>query len=99
MVTPAPVGPTPRPDVRPVAPGMHLLFAQSGRIEHVPLDGYDMSAGDAKPLLHIPVSTSLHKHQQSSPGFPGKTTNFLSGKALNSRGRGVDDVIFNLFQI
>ncbi|KAF1394423.1 hypothetical protein PFLUV_G00000120 [Perca fluviatilis] len=54
-VTPAPVGPTPRPDVHPVAPGTHLLFAQSGKIEHVPLDGYNIRKEEAKPLLHIPV--------------------------------------------
>ncbi|KAM7394805.1 hypothetical protein PAMP_021585 [Pampus punctatissimus] len=53
-VTPPPVGPTPRPDVHPVAPGTHLLFAQSGKLEHVPLDGYNMKKEDAKPLLHIP---------------------------------------------
>ncbi|XP_040891311.1 nidogen-1-like [Toxotes jaculatrix] len=53
-VTPAPVGPTPRPDVQPVAPGTHLLFAQSGKIEHVPLAGYSMKKEEAKPLLHIP---------------------------------------------
>uniref|UniRef100_A0A8C4HNC4 Nidogen 1b n=1 Tax=Dicentrarchus labrax TaxID=13489 RepID=A0A8C4HNC4_DICLA len=53
-VTPPPVGPTPRPDVHPVAPGTHLLFAQSGKIEHVPLDGYNMKMEEAKPLLHIP---------------------------------------------
>uniref|UniRef100_A0A3Q3X132 Uncharacterized protein n=1 Tax=Mola mola TaxID=94237 RepID=A0A3Q3X132_MOLML len=52
--TPVPVGPTPRPDVRPVAPGTHLLFAQSGKIEHVPLDGLSMRTEEAKPLLHIP---------------------------------------------
>lgn len=54
-MTPTPVGPTPRPDVHPVAPGTHLLFAQSGRIEHVPLDGYTMRKQEAKPLLHVPV--------------------------------------------
>ncbi|XP_058496707.1 nidogen-1-like [Solea solea] len=53
-VTPPPVGPTPRPDVHPVAPGSALLFAQSGKIEHVPLDGYDMKKDEAKALLHIP---------------------------------------------
>jgi len=54
-VTPSPVGPTPRPDVHPVAPGTHLLFAQSGKIEQVPLDGYLMRKEEAKPLLHLPV--------------------------------------------
>ncbi|XP_070778426.1 nidogen-1-like [Enoplosus armatus] len=53
-VTPPPVGPTPRPDVHPVAAGTHLLFAQSGKIEHVPLDGYNIKKEEAKPLLHIP---------------------------------------------
>ncbi|XP_070771837.1 nidogen-1 [Enoplosus armatus] len=51
---PPPVGPTPRPDVHPLPPGTHLLFAQSGRIEHVPLEGYDMKKDDAKPILHLP---------------------------------------------
>ncbi|KAI3352670.1 hypothetical protein L3Q82_020124 [Scortum barcoo] len=54
VVTPPPVGPTPRPDVHPVAPGTHLLFAQSGKIEQVPLDGYNIKKEEAKPLLHIP---------------------------------------------
>ncbi|XP_056266669.1 nidogen-1-like isoform X1 [Pseudoliparis swirei] len=53
-VTPSLVGPTPRPDVHPVAPGTHLLFAQSGKIEQVPLDGYLMRKEEAKPLLHLP---------------------------------------------
>ncbi|KAF3688158.1 Nidogen-1 [Channa argus] len=53
-VTPAPVGPTPRPDVDPVSPGTYLLFAQSGKIEHIPLDGYNMKKEAAKPLLHVP---------------------------------------------
>uniref|UniRef100_H3CGM1 Nidogen 1 n=1 Tax=Tetraodon nigroviridis TaxID=99883 RepID=H3CGM1_TETNG len=53
-VMPTPVGPTPRPDVQPVAAGTHLLFARSGRIERVPLDGYRMKTEEAGPLLHIP---------------------------------------------
>uniref|UniRef100_A0AAQ6AFF5 Nidogen 1b n=1 Tax=Amphiprion ocellaris TaxID=80972 RepID=A0AAQ6AFF5_AMPOC len=53
-LTPLPIGPTPRPDVHPIAPGTHLLFAQSGKIEHLPLDGYRMKKEEAKPLLHIP---------------------------------------------
>lgn len=53
-VAPPPVGPTPRPDVQPVPPGTHLLFAQSGRIEHVPLEGYDMKKEDAKAVIHLP---------------------------------------------
>lgn len=53
---PPPVRPTPRPDVHPLQPGTHLLFAQSGRIEHVPMDGQDMKKTDARALLHLPVS-------------------------------------------
>uniref|UniRef100_A0A8C7YWT9 Nidogen 1b n=1 Tax=Oryzias sinensis TaxID=183150 RepID=A0A8C7YWT9_9TELE len=53
-VTPTPGGPTPRPDVHPISPGTHLLFAQSGKIEHVPLDGYKIKTEEARPLLHIP---------------------------------------------
>ncbi|RVE76570.1 hypothetical protein OJAV_G00010130 [Oryzias javanicus] len=53
-VTPTPGGPTPRPDVHPVSLGTHLVFAQSGKIEHVPLDGYKLKTEEARPLLHIP---------------------------------------------
>ncbi|XP_037534042.1 nidogen-1 [Nematolebias whitei] len=52
-IAPTPVGPRPRPNVH-LPPGTHLLFAQSGRIEHIPLDGYDMKKDDAKPVLHVP---------------------------------------------
>ncbi|KAM9364369.1 nidogen-1 [Pholidichthys leucotaenia] len=51
---PPTVGPRPRPDVDPVPAGSHLLFAQTGRIEHVPLHGYDMKKNDAKAVLHLP---------------------------------------------
>lgn len=51
---PTPVGPTPRPDVHPLPPGTHLLYAQSGRIEHVPLEGYEMKKDAGKALLHLP---------------------------------------------
>uniref|UniRef100_A0A6Q2YWT3 Uncharacterized protein n=1 Tax=Esox lucius TaxID=8010 RepID=A0A6Q2YWT3_ESOLU len=53
-VVPPPIGPTPRPDVSPVAPGTHLLFSQSGKIEHIPLDGYSLKKQEAKALLHLP---------------------------------------------
>ncbi|XP_075452916.1 nidogen-1 [Ascaphus truei] len=51
---PPPVGPSVRPDVVPLPSGTHLLFAQSGKIEHVPLEGNNMKKTDAKALLHIP---------------------------------------------
>ncbi|KAM6280871.1 nidogen-1 isoform 2-T2 [Porphyrio hochstetteri] len=48
------IGPSVRPDTVPLPPGTHLLFAQSGKIEHVPLDGNNMKKNGAKALLHIP---------------------------------------------
>ncbi|MGH0139077.1 UNVERIFIED_CONTAM: hypothetical protein FKN15_068558, partial [Acipenser sinensis] len=56
---PPPVGPTPRPDVHPLPPGTHLLFTQSGKIEHVPLEGYTMKKNEAKAVLHLPDSCSI----------------------------------------
>ncbi|XP_030627952.1 nidogen-1-like [Chanos chanos] len=53
-VAPPPVGPTTRPDVTPLAPGANLLFAQSGRIDHIPLDGNSMKKEEAKTMLHLP---------------------------------------------
>uniref|UniRef100_A0AAY4CPH5 Nidogen 1a n=1 Tax=Denticeps clupeoides TaxID=299321 RepID=A0AAY4CPH5_9TELE len=48
------VRPTPRPDVYPLPPGTNLLFTQSGRIEFIPLDGYDMKQSEVKTALHLP---------------------------------------------
>lgn len=48
------VGPTPRPDVVPLPPGTHLLFAQNGKIEHIPVEGFSMKKSEAKTLLHVP---------------------------------------------
>uniref|UniRef100_A0A3Q2P057 Nidogen 1 n=1 Tax=Fundulus heteroclitus TaxID=8078 RepID=A0A3Q2P057_FUNHE len=47
------IGPRPRPDVV-LPPGTHLLFAQSGRIDHIPMVDYDMKKEDAKAVLHLP---------------------------------------------
>ncbi|CAL8367216.1 unnamed protein product [Gadus morhua 'NCC'] len=49
-----PVRPTPRPNVQPPPSGTHLVFAQNGRIEHIPLEGYDMKPDQAKTVLHLP---------------------------------------------
>ncbi|KAK2824085.1 hypothetical protein Q5P01_021260 [Channa striata] len=54
-----PVGPTTRPNVYPLPPGTHLLFSQSGRIEHVPLEGYEMKKDDAKAVLHLPETVII----------------------------------------
>uniref|UniRef100_A0A803YHI8 Nidogen 1 n=1 Tax=Meleagris gallopavo TaxID=9103 RepID=A0A803YHI8_MELGA len=51
---PVVIGPSVRPDTIPLPPGTHLLFAQSGKIEHVPLEGNSMKKNGAKALLHIP---------------------------------------------
>ncbi|XP_019405376.1 PREDICTED: nidogen-1 [Crocodylus porosus] len=51
---PVVIGPSVRPDSIPLPPGTHLLFAQSGKIEHVPLEGNNMKKADAKALLYVP---------------------------------------------
>lgn len=54
VVTPPPLGPAPPPEVGPVAPGRLLLFAQSGRIEQVPITASGLNQDQARPLLHVP---------------------------------------------
>lgn len=49
-------GPSVPPAVIPLPPGTHLLFAQTGKIERLPLEGSTMRKMDAKALLHAPVS-------------------------------------------
>ncbi|TSL68191.1 Nidogen-1 [Bagarius yarrelli] len=49
-----PIGPTTRPDVRPPPPGANLLFAQNGKIDHIPLDGNSMNKEETKTMLHLP---------------------------------------------
>ncbi|XP_029449963.1 nidogen-1 isoform X2 [Rhinatrema bivittatum] len=51
---PPPVGPTVRPSLVPLPPGTHLIFAQSGKLEHVPLERESMKKTVAKTLLHVP---------------------------------------------
>ncbi|XP_015235084.1 PREDICTED: nidogen-1 [Cyprinodon variegatus] len=48
-----PVGPRPTPHVV-LPPGTHLLFAQSGRIDHIPMEDYNMKKEEAKAVLHLP---------------------------------------------
>uniref|UniRef100_A0A4W3I970 Nidogen 1 n=1 Tax=Callorhinchus milii TaxID=7868 RepID=A0A4W3I970_CALMI len=52
VVPPVVIGPTTRPDVIPLPPGTHLLFAQSGKIEHVPVEAGGLKKGEAMTLLH-----------------------------------------------
>ncbi|KAL7854484.1 hypothetical protein SRHO_G00166740 [Serrasalmus rhombeus] len=53
-VFPTVFGPTTRPDVNLVSPGTNLLFAQSGKIDHIPLDGTNMKKEEAKTVIHVP---------------------------------------------
>ncbi|XP_069741272.1 nidogen-1 [Narcine bancroftii] len=48
------VGPTTRPDVVPLPPGTHLLFAQNGKLDHILVEGFSLKNSEAKTLLHIP---------------------------------------------
>lgn len=52
-------GPSVPPVVLPLPPGSHLLFAQTGKIERLPLEGSTMKKTEARALLHLPVSTGL----------------------------------------
>ncbi|KAG8516603.1 Nidogen-1, partial [Galemys pyrenaicus] len=47
-------GPSVPTAVVPLPPGTHLLFAQTGKIEHLPLEGSTMKKTEAKTLLHTP---------------------------------------------
>ncbi|XP_077024533.1 nidogen-1 [Tamandua tetradactyla] len=47
-------GPSVPTAVIPLPPGTHLLFAQTGKIEHLPLEGSAMKKTEAKTLLHVP---------------------------------------------
>uniref|UniRef100_A0A7N5KIT0 Nidogen 1 n=1 Tax=Ailuropoda melanoleuca TaxID=9646 RepID=A0A7N5KIT0_AILME len=47
-------GPSVPTAVIPLPPGTHLLFAQTGKIERLPLEGSTMQKTEAKTLLHAP---------------------------------------------
>ncbi|XP_037677554.1 nidogen-1 [Choloepus didactylus] len=47
-------GPSVPTAVIPLPPGTHLLFAQTGKIERLPLEGNIMRKTEAKALLHAP---------------------------------------------
>uniref|UniRef100_A0A8C1RKD5 Nidogen 1a n=1 Tax=Cyprinus carpio TaxID=7962 RepID=A0A8C1RKD5_CYPCA len=51
---PRPIGPTPDPNISPLPPGSHILFAQSGKIEYIPLEGHNLKKNEAKTALHLP---------------------------------------------
>ncbi|MBN3295054.1 NID2 protein, partial [Amia calva] len=89
-VRPTPVGPTTRPDVHPLPPGTHLLFAQSGKIEYVPLEGHNMKKVEAKAVLHLPVGT---KPQISlSPAARSASAKEGGPSPCRRRSRGVSQI-------
>lgn len=45
--------------VIPLPPGTHLLFAQTGKIERLPLEGNTMKKTEAKTFLHIPAKVII----------------------------------------
>lgn len=62
VAPPIVIGPSVKPDTIPLPPGTHLLIAQSGKIDHVPLDGNSMKKLDAKALLYVPVRLHFDEH-------------------------------------
>uniref|UniRef100_A0A8C6VA94 Nidogen 1 n=1 Tax=Naja naja TaxID=35670 RepID=A0A8C6VA94_NAJNA len=54
VAPPVTTGPSVKPNAIPLPPGSHLLIAQSGKIDHVPLEGNVMKKSDAKALLYVP---------------------------------------------
>ena len=56
VAPPVHYGPPVPTTVIPLPPGTHLLFAQTGKIERLPLEGSTMTKSEAKTLLHTPVS-------------------------------------------
>uniref|UniRef100_A0A8C9AKG7 Nidogen 1 n=1 Tax=Prolemur simus TaxID=1328070 RepID=A0A8C9AKG7_PROSS len=43
----------------PLPPGTHLLFAQTGKIERLPLEGNNMKKTEAKAFLHVPAKVII----------------------------------------
>ncbi|XP_032097924.1 nidogen-1 [Sapajus apella] len=52
-------GPAVPTAVIPLPPGTHLLFAQTGKIERLPLEGNTMRKTEAKVLLHVPAKVII----------------------------------------
>lgn len=59
VAPPTHYGPSVPTAVIPLPSGTHLLFAQTGKIERLPLEGRTMKKMEAKALLHAPVSVGL----------------------------------------
>ncbi|XP_075388285.1 nidogen-1 [Tenrec ecaudatus] len=54
VAPPTHYGPLVPTAVIPLPPGTHLLFAQTGKVEHLPLEGNTMKKMEAKTLFHAP---------------------------------------------
>lgn len=52
-------GPVVPTAVIPLPPGTHLLFAQTGKIERLPLERNTMKKTEAKAFLHIPAKVII----------------------------------------
>uniref|UniRef100_P14543-2 Isoform 2 of Nidogen-1 n=1 Tax=Homo sapiens TaxID=9606 RepID=P14543-2 len=52
-------GPAVPTAVIPLPPGTHLLFAQTGKIERLPLEGNTMRKTEAKAFLHVPAKVII----------------------------------------
>uniref|UniRef100_A0A2K6EN81 Nidogen 1 n=1 Tax=Propithecus coquereli TaxID=379532 RepID=A0A2K6EN81_PROCO len=52
-------GPSVPTAVIPLPPGTHLLFAQTGKIERLPLEGSNMKKTEAKAFLHVPAKVII----------------------------------------
>lgn len=52
-------GPVVPTAVIPLPPGTHLLFAQTGKIERLPLERNTMKKAEAKAFLHIPAKVII----------------------------------------
>uniref|UniRef100_A0A8C9UKP6 Nidogen 1 n=1 Tax=Spermophilus dauricus TaxID=99837 RepID=A0A8C9UKP6_SPEDA len=59
VAPPVPQRPLVPTAVIPLPPGTHLLFAQTGKIERLPLEGSTMRKTEAKALLHIPAKVII----------------------------------------
>lgn len=95
-VTPPPFGPAPPPGVAAVAPGRLLLFAQSGRIEQIPLSGTGLDQDQARPLIHVPdrvVIAVAYDCVEETVYWTEITGPSISRASLSLRERGTESII------
>ncbi|KAL8185859.1 UNVERIFIED_CONTAM: hypothetical protein K2H54_059101, partial [Gekko kuhli] len=67
----------------------HLLIAQSGKIDHVPLDGNTMKKSDAKALLYVPPDAKPQEvTKKESTGAPEPSGNAQQKGDRRGKGEG-----------